>query len=147
MRILKALFYSTIFLLAASSLFGQIPNNIFNEITGEKFNSRNFTNSTKTLKENVGVYHFGESEGEWDLVFLRYKDSVVIQVGNGTWAEELGSKRQAWLHKCQTFNNVKIKDSKFYFGNYSGQFVVYNEGKTKKKGSYTFFRPNIREKL
>lgn len=141
MRRLKALFYSTIFLLAASSLFGQIPNSIFNEVTGEKFNSKNFTNSTKTLKGNVGVYHFGESEGEWDLVFLRYKDSVVIQVWSGTWAEDLGFESQAWLHKCQTFNNVKIKDSKFYFGNYSGQFVVYNEGQIKTKAVILFSDP------
>lgn len=139
MRRLKEIFYSTIFFLTTNSLFGQIPNNIFNEVTKEKFNSKSFTNSTKTLKENAGVYHFGESEGEWDLVFLPYKDSLVIQVRNGTWAENLGY--EAWLSNCQTFNNVKIKDSKFYFGNYSGQFVEYNEGQTKSKAVILFSDP------
>jgi hypothetical protein len=138
-RFFKLLFIT--FVLIANNLLGQIPKNIFNEITEEKFNSKNFTNSTNTLKQKVGVYHFGESESEWDLVFLPYKDSIVIQIWNGIWAEELGFKNQNWFHKCQTFNNVRIKENKFYFGNYSGQFVDYIEGKTKTKAVVLFSDP------
>jgi hypothetical protein len=138
-RFFKLIFIT--FILTANNLLGQIPRNIFNEITEEKFDSNSFTNSTKTLKQKVGVYHFGESEAEWDLVFLPYKDSLVIQVWNGIWAEELGLKKQNWLHKFQTFNNVKIKENKFYFGNYSGQFVDYKEGKTKTKAVILFSDP------
>lgn len=134
------LFFITL-ILTTNNLFGQIPKYIFNEITEEKFDSKNFKISTKTLKQNVGIYHFGESEAEWDLIFLPYKDSLVIQVWNGIWGEELGFKNQSWLHKCQTFNNVKIIGSKFYFGIYSGQFVDYKEGKSKTKAVILFSDP------
>ncbi len=137
---MKKYFYCLLLFVGHFS-FGQIPKNIFNEITQEKFNSKYFTNSTKTLKQKVGIYHFGESESEWDLVFLPYKDSLTIQVWNVVWAEELGFKSQSWLHKCQTFNNVKIKDNKFYFGNFSGQFVDYKEAKTKAKAVLLFSDP------
>jgi hypothetical protein len=129
------------FILITDNLFGQIPNNIFNEITGDKFDKKDFTISKQSYKKNVGVYHFGESEAEWDLIFIPYKDSLIIQIWNGIWAEELGFKNQAWLNTCQTFNKVKIAGSKFYFGNYSGQFVDYKDGQTKTKSVILFSDP------
>ena len=129
------------FILITDNLFGQIPNNIFNEITGDKFDKKNFTISKQSYKKNVGVYHFGESEAEWDLIFIPYKDSLIIQVWYGIWAEELGFKNQSWLNKCQTFNKVRIAGNKFYFGNFSGQFVEFKDGKTKRKSVLLFSDP------
>lgn len=144
MERLKVLLYLTTFLLTSDSLFGQIPKFIFNEVNGEEFDSNYFTLSKKTFKQNVGVYHFGESEGEWSLVFLPFEDSVIIQVWNGFWGEipVPGFENQLfWLHKCQTFNNVKIKDGKFYFGIYSGQFVDYKVEKYEQKAVLLFSDP------
>lgn len=129
------------FLLTANSLLGQIPKNIFNEVSGESFNAKDFTVSTKSAKENAGAYHFGESESEWDLVFLPYKDSIIIQIWDGAWAESLGLKQQAWIRKCQTFNQVRFEGNKFYFGKYSGLFVEHKEGKTKTKSVLLFSDP------
>ena len=138
-RIVK-LFFIT-FTLTINHLFGQIPNNIFNEITGEKFDPKDFAISKHSLKQNIGVYHFGESEAEWDLVFIPYKDSFVIQVWYGIWAEEPGFENQTWLNKCQTYNNVKINGNKFYFGDYSGQFVEYKDETTKTNAVLLFSDP------
>ncbi len=142
MERLKALIYLTIFLLTTDSLFGQIPKFIFNEVNGEEFDCNYFSFSKKTFEQNVGVYHFGESEGEWSLVFLSFEDSLIIQVRNGFWSELPGFENQFfWITKCQTFNNVKIKDDKFYFGIYSGQFADYKVGKYETRAVLLFSDP------
>lgn len=130
-----------VFILITDKLFGQIPNNIFNEITGDKFDKKDFTISNLSSKQNAGVYHFGESEAEWNLLIIPYNDGLIVQVRYGIWAEDLGFKNQAWLSKCQTFNKVRIIGSKFYFGNYSGQFVDYKDGKIKRKSVILFSDP------
>ena len=129
------------FIFMTDNLFGQIPNNIFNEITGDKFDKKHFAISKLHSMNNVGVYHFGESEAEWDLIFIPYKDSLIIQIWYGIWGEEIGYKNQSWLTKCQTFNKVRIAGSKFYFGNYSGQFVEYKDDNKKRKSVILFSDP------
>lgn len=142
MKRLKTLIYLTTYLLTTNSIFGQIPKFIFNEVNGEEFDSNYFTISNKTIKQNKGVYHFGESDGEWDLVILPFEDSIIIQVWNGFWADKPGFEGQFfWLHKCQTFNNVKIKDEKFYFGIYSGLFADYKVGKDETRSVLLFSDP------
>jgi len=125
----------------ATVLKGQIPRHIFNEVNEEQFNSKQFTNAAGTLQQNAGVYHFGESEGEWDLVLIPYKDSLIIQAWSGVWGEAVGLSSQAWLHKCQTFNTVKINGTRFHFGGYSGLFADYKEGKKKLKAVLLFSDP------
>lgn len=136
--------YSIIFFLITLSVFGQIPKNIFNEVTEEKFDSKKFTNSSKTLTQNIGVYHFGDSESEWNLVFFPYNESVIIQIWNGTWAKDQNTNNPIWLQKCQTFNDVKVKDNKFYFGIYSGQFVEFKGEENSKIKSVLLFSDPIK---
>ncbi|GAB2812166.1 hypothetical protein GCM10027043_09600 [Ferruginibacter profundus] len=107
----------------------QVPKHIFNESSGEEFVSKNFTSKIKPVKQRSGVYHFGESEGEWDLVVLCNNDSLIIQLWSGFWGDNYYSKKQEWFHLCSTFNTVTVDGNKFYFGKYSGQFTEYKEDK------------------
>ena len=123
----------TIFTFLTTISFGQIPKYLFNEVTGEGYNPKDFTSKTKPLKERVGIYHFGESEGEWDFVLLQNKDSFIVQIFNGIWGQDLISKKETWLTNCKTFNKVSIQGNKIFFGSYSGLFAEKKfEGKVLK---------------
>ncbi|MGG9962471.1 YARHG domain-containing protein [Ferruginibacter sp. SUN106] len=132
----------TVVLINCTSLaFAQIPKHIFNENSGEEFSFKNFTSTTKTLKQRSGVYHFGESEGEWDLVVLSNNDSLIIQLWSGSWGKDHYTKKEAWLHSCTTFNTVTVNGNKFSFGKYSGQFAEYKEEKTSANTVLLFCDP------
>ena len=123
----------TVFALTTTIVFGQIPKHLFNEVTEESYNPKDFTSKTKPLKERVGIYHFGESEGEWDFVLLQNKDSFIVQIFNGIWGQDLISKKETWLTNCKTFNKVTIQGNKIFFGNYNGLFAEQKlEGKISK---------------
>jgi YARHG domain len=130
-----------IFILTTTSLLGQIPKHIFNEITGEDFNSIDFSGSVKSIEQKAGVYHFGESEAEWDLVFLQYNDSLIIQIWNFMWGGDIGSENLGWIHKCKTFNDVTIEGNKFFFGGYSGLFADYKKENKSTKALLLFSDP------
>jgi len=140
MRLVQQLF-TIIFTLTTTSLLGQIPEHVFNEITGETFNSKNFLSTTKPLNQKVGVYHFGESEAEWDFVFIQNMDSLIIQIWNGIWGEEIGFKNLGWVHNCKTFNDVKIEGNKFFFDKYSGLFADFKEENQTSKALLLFCDP------
>jgi YARHG domain len=109
--------------------FGQIPKTIFYEDTSEAYESKDFSISKLNLQQFVGVYHFGESEGEWEFVVLPYKDGIIIQVVEGEWSKNV----TFWQHNFTTYNKVILeKGNKFKFGKFSGLFVEYNKGENKK---------------
>ncbi len=111
--------------LVTKPSYCQLPKHIFNEVTGEEYPSKNFSNNTKPIRQLLGAYHFGESEAEWDLIVLQIGDSLILQAQSGTWGKSYYSKSEIWLLDYETFNKVSVSDGKFHFGKYSGKFVVY----------------------
>ncbi|MGL4632375.1 MAG: YARHG domain-containing protein [Leadbetterella sp.] len=138
MKNLNHVILSILVSLQTTSILAQIPKTIFNQDTGERFDSKNFTISNSSVHKIIGIYHLGESESEWDLIFFPFNDGLIIQVLSSVWGEEIGVKRQARFQLCQTFNNVIVKGNTFYFGKHSGQFVDYLEGKNKTKAVLLF---------
>ena len=111
--------------------FAQIPKHLFNEVSEETYNSKDFTSKTKPIKQRVGVYHFGESEGERDFLILQNGDSLNIQIWSGNWSMNIFTKKQYWKRECKTFNKVSVQGNKIFFGKYSGLFADYKyENKT-----------------
>jgi hypothetical protein len=124
-------FLLLIFIWTNASVFGQIPKHLFNEVTGETYNPKYFTSKTKPLKERIGIYHFGESEGEWDFVILQNRDSLIVQIFNGIWGTNYLIKKETWLSQCKTFNKVTIQGNKIFFGKFSGLFAESNQNNKK----------------
>lgn len=135
------LFILTLSVLASYFTSAQLPKHIFNEVTGEEFNPKDFSSQSKPIKQRLGVYHFGDSESEWDLVILSLNDSLIIQLFNGSWGENQLTKKATWLRNCQTFNTVTVTGNKFYFGKYSGMFAEMKEGKNTTKALLLFSDP------
>jgi len=114
-------------MLLLHSSTAQIPKNLFNGSTEEAYDPKKFSSNTISINQRIGTYHFGESEGEWDLIVLRNGDSLIIQIWTGGWGKNYYTQKEAWLRKCQTFNTVIVKGNKFQFGKYNGQFADYKE--------------------
>lgn len=127
---MKKLF--TLALLAISTIvYGQIPKTIFYEDSGQAYKQKDFSVSTLPISQLAGSYHFGESEGEWDLIVIPYKGGIIIQIMEGYWGNDKRTGKLAWLTKYTTFNDVKVTGKKFQFGKYSGLFATYT-GKIEK---------------
>jgi len=124
MPLIRQLFF-ILFALTSAFSFGQIPKHLFNEVTEETYSTKDFTSKVKPIKQRVGVYHFGESEGEWDFIIFKNGDSLIIQIWNGAWATNLYTKKEYWQRQCKTFNKVSVQGNKIYFGNYSGLFAEH----------------------
>lgn len=115
------------FSLTAVLLNGQIPKHLFNEVSEEIFKSKDFKSKIRPIKQRIGVYSFGMSEGEWQFVILENGENLIVQIWDLTWAINLYTKEQCLQRKCRTFNEVKVQGNKILFGNYSGLFADFTE--------------------
>ena len=131
---------SILFLLITHSPLAQIPKHLFNGSNAETYEPKNFSSNTISINQRIGTYHFGDSEGEWDLIVLRNGDSLIIQIWTGNWGMN-HYKKETWLRKCQTFNKVIVKGNKLYFGNFSGQFADHKEDNITTRALLLFSDP------
>ncbi len=111
-------------LLCISPLFAQLPGHISNRVTGEEFNAKQFAPSKRAITDLAGDYHFGESEGEWDLVIIPYGDSFIVQASWGSWAG------MRWRMHYRTFNRAYMREGKLFFGPFTAFFADFNYNKT-----------------
>ena len=143
--LLLRLFLLISFSFSAVISNGQIPKHLFNEVSEETYNSKDFRSKIKPIKQRIGVYSFGMSEGEWEFVILENGDSLIVQIWDGTWANNLYTKEQCFQRQCRTFNKVTVQGNKILFGNYSGLFADYTE-KQKTKNALLLFGDPIQER-
>ncbi|HET6995020.1 MAG TPA: YARHG domain-containing protein [Chitinophagaceae bacterium] len=127
--------------LSNSTAFAQIPKHLFNEVSGEVYDAKDFSSGTKPIKDRIGNYHFGESEGEWNFVILQNKDSLIVQLWDGRWDKDYFIGETTWLNICHTFNKVKLEGNKISFGKYSGQFADAKDGNKSHKALLLFCDP------
>jgi hypothetical protein len=119
---------NTILFLAPILVFGQLIG--FQEIDNSKVSAW----YPKLTIEYQSVYHFGESEGESDLIILFGIDKFYAQIKSGYW-NEAGNK---WIWHYENLTNVRIEGNKFYSDKTNGEFVIYDDGKNKIKGLKIF---------
>ena len=84
----------------------------------------------KTPGEYENVYRFGYSELESDLVLLFDNDKYYGQIRSGSWK----NSGTLWSWKYENLTNIRVEGSKFYSDQTDGEFVIYDNGKEKKKG-------------
>lgn len=79
-------------------------------------------------KAYEGVYHFGESEAESDLVLLVSGGLVTAQIRSSEWLDKADRFRSVY----RTLTQVRISGRKFYSAEISGDFVslIYEGKKT-----------------
>jgi hypothetical protein len=84
----------------------------------------------KSIKEFEAVYHFGESESEYDLLIIVETQKIYAQIKWGQW----NKKGDRWLIFYRNLSNVSIKGNQFYSDQIKGQFVIYNNKYENNKG-------------
>ncbi len=78
-------------------------------------------------KEFEGVYHFGESEAESDLVLVVSNGIITAQIRSGEWIRVKSVDKWKWHYK--TLSNIKINGNKFFSTEVYGEFVGVIEDK------------------
>jgi len=84
----------------------------------------------KFIFEYQAVYHFGDSEGESDLILILGMDKNYAQIKTGAWSED----GKSWIWRYENLQNVRIEGSKFYSDKTNGEFVLYSNNNKRIKG-------------
>jgi len=97
-------------------------------IASERIDERHLTPwNPKTTLEFQGVYHFGDSEWESDLVIYFGGDRLYGQLRSGSFSED----GKTWSWKYENITDIKINGNAFVSDKIHGEFVVYvNESKS-----------------
>ena len=123
---MRIILFTLIF--APFQTFGQL---IANETVDE---SKVNTWTPKLLMKYQGVYHFGESEDESDLLLIFSQDKICGQIRSGS----LSADGKSWIWKYENLKDVKIEGNKFASEKSNGEFISYNNGTEKIKGLKIF---------
>jgi hypothetical protein len=125
---MKIIFF-TLFSICTCSLHAQKFRYVFEGHEEMRLDEKKFSKWTvKTPSEYTGVYHFGESEEEWDLVVIVTDTSLVLQGRPGGWGRDEDGK-ETWVMQCITANNARLKGNEFTSDWFKGYFMKYTEGK------------------
>jgi hypothetical protein len=128
-------FICHLLLLLASTGWCQSPKYIYEGEEGQQINEKNVKLwPAKSLDEYVGRYHFGMSEGEWELVVMKVDDQLIMQTFGGSWGKT-DEGQETWFRSVQTIDTVALKNMRFRAGHLQGFFAVYVEaGKKPESG-------------
>jgi hypothetical protein len=75
------------------------------------------------ISDYQGVYHFGDSEMESNLVLLISGDIVSAQIRSGSFSVMNG--QTVFIMEYRNLKEVKITGDQFYSAEYQGSFVVF----------------------
>jgi hypothetical protein len=127
---IRKLLVTSTFLLQCLLALAQIPRHIANQVSGEEYDTKDFTLAKTAAGTRTRVYHFGESEGEWDLALMQNGSQFIVQVAHGQWATHYYTKQLTWQQVRKTFNTVVVSGNKITFGNCTALLVDYrgNDG-------------------
>lgn len=114
----KPILIGLICILVSSFASGQIIGS--QEIDDSKVTPWNPKSATKYQ----GVYKFGESEGESDLILLFQRGKYYGQIRMGTFI----NNGTAWIYQYENLTNLRIENNKFYSDKSNGEFVRYDTG-------------------
>lgn len=86
--------------------------------------------TAENKKDYESVYHFGDSEWEYDLVIVVTNQKSFAFIRRG----EFNDDATDWIQTYEPLTSVKISGNRFYCSEFQGQFAVYNDGNKKLKG-------------
>lgn len=80
--------------------------------------------NVQSIADYAGLYKFGFSEDESELMIIVSDSIVVAQVSFYTWDEPTGKFNDTF----RTFTGVRIVGNKFFSDQTNGEFVIYKDG-------------------
>jgi YARHG domain len=126
---------AALFLIANS--YGQKPAYIYEGYVGsdDQLDPKKLHKwAAQKLSDYNGVYHFGESEGETDLLVIAHDSSLVLQSFANDWGKVDNRKVETWRKSVKVLRGVKIMNNAFVSDSMNGFFMVYDLEKGKMSG-------------
>ena len=122
---MKKILITLILIFSNSSIYSQI-------ISFDKIEDSSITKwIPKYMIEYEGIYRFGISEGESELIIIYGLDNIIAQIKYYEWSDKI----QGFKTNFKTLINVEIeKDGRFISKLYHGEFVRYYDNGEYKKG-------------
>ena len=100
-------------------------------IAGDKIDERKVEKWVPKLAiEYQGVYHFGDSENESDLILIFSTNKTIGQIRSGSFSTD----GKLWIWNYETLEDIKIEGNKFSSSSANGEFVTYDNGSERVKG-------------
>src|SRR5579863_259192 len=134
MKIIIALSIACFLLLSAN---GQRPTYVFQGYVGsdDTLNPKKLYKwEAQTLSVYNGVYHFGESEGEWELLVIATDSGLVLQSFHNDWGKVDNIEGETFRKRVRVYRNVRVSNNKFISDSLTGFFMTYNTSEGKKNG-------------
>jgi hypothetical protein len=96
----------------------------------EKFNAEIIDWEVKNTSEYEGMYKFGTSEWESELVIIIDNNEYYGQIRTGAW--KTVDDKLDWVYNFENLENVKIVGNKFYSNKTDGAFIKDEGNKALK---------------
>lgn len=132
---MKAIILFSSLLLFTTKLYSQIFEDI--EIDEMKVSDWYISD----MNDYEGVYFFGISEAESQVIVSIDKDIVCVQVQNFDWVK-IDDETSDWRPRYVNYTNCRIVGNNFYSDETEGKFVLYNNGEEVIKGLKLDTPPN-----
>jgi hypothetical protein len=116
------IFLSVCLILIGMSLEAQIPKLLISA-NNETYLKQNF------VQGNIvpGVYRFGESVGDLDVLVIPNGKQYIVQYIYGVWEKSYYTREVIRLHKYGTFNLVRADTNQLQFGPFIARFMNYQK--------------------
>jgi len=125
------------FCLLVMNLYSQKPVYLFQGYLGSD-DQLNLDNLHPWNPEHAvdftGVYHFGESEMEWDLLIIVDDSVVIAQAFLNDWGKVDQTKEETWRKKEIVYRKVKRVKNRIDSDSLTGYFMEYMIKQNKKAG-------------
>jgi hypothetical protein len=134
MKIIIALSIACLLLLNAN---GQRPSYVFQGYVGsdDTLNPKKLYKwEAQKLSAYNGVYDFGESEGEWELLVIATDSGLVLQSFHFEWGKVDNIEGYTFRKRVRVYRNVKVSSNKFISDSLTGFFMTYNTSELKRNG-------------
>ena len=119
---------SILLILSLNITQAQIPKHLFNRVAGFDYDPKQFIEAEVNMESiKHSIYHFGESEGEWDMVFLECEGKLFVQVWYGDWGKDENTHQDYWKQVCKTYNQCSLDGNTLSLGKFKGRFANYIE--------------------
>ena len=124
--------FALLFTLTCQRTVSQTPKFVYVGQEGEQINEKQVKLwPAASLDEYVGVYNFGESEGEWIMLVLKVDSHLIFQAYSGFWGKTDRDK-DAWVRKAENLKSAPVQKGRFAAGKLKGFFATYTDDKVYK---------------
>ncbi|MBK7689898.1 MAG: YARHG domain-containing protein [Bacteroidetes bacterium] len=118
---MRLLFFICLFIFGKEAA-AQMPK-LLMSATNETYQKQQFSDGSIL----PGVYRFGESVGDLDVIVIPYGSKYIVQYVYAVWEKSYYTREIVKLHKYGTFNVVTADSNQLVFASFVAKFMNYQK--------------------